>query len=53
MRRVAYYKELNFDGKKYWGYRIRRDGTYEESYGFKSKLAAMRDYQKYHKEDHI
>ena len=49
MRRVViYFKDFSFDGRL-WGYRIKGHGIYEESFGFKTKAAAMRDYAKHYK----
>ena len=49
MRRVVvYFKDYSFD-QRLWGYRIKGQGIYEESFGFKSKVAAMRDYAKHYK----
>lgn len=47
-RIVVYFKDSSFDGRL-WGYRMKDQGVYEESFGFKSKSAAMRDYRKHHK----
>ena len=49
MRRIViYFKDFSFDGRL-WGYRIKGQGIYEESFGFKTKAEAMRDYAKHYK----